>query len=159
MGDPTHHLVEDAPEAPPDGLWDELMGLLRRSDLPVEDLGKGDLGSFAVVRRGGKLVGSGALEGHGSVGLIRSVAVDPGERGNGLGRRIVAHLEERARSEGLTHLYLLTTTAERFFLHAGYETLSRDEAPLAIRSTTQFSSLCPDSAAFMGKALNPESLP
>lgn len=160
MGDPTRASIEDAPDAPgPERLWEELVQLLRRADLPVDDLEAAELGSFALARKDGRLVGSGALEVYGGAALVRSVAVDPAERGNGLGRRIVEHLEQRARSRGLSRLYLLTTTAERFFLRAGYMNLPRDEAPLAIRTSAQFSSLCPDSAAFMGKVLDPTVLP
>ena len=160
MGDPAEPRIGDAPAAPgPPGLWDELLALLRRVHLPVEDLNERDLDRFALVKREGKLVGCGALEPHGGVALIRSVAVDPLERGNGLGGLIVQHLERRARSKGITHLYLLTTTAEGFFRRAGYANLSREEAPLAIRTSTQFSMLCPESAAFMGKSLPPVDLP
>ncbi|MDH3224340.1 MAG: arsenic resistance N-acetyltransferase ArsN2 [Gemmatimonadota bacterium] len=147
--------LEDAPSTAgaSQATWDDLLNLLRRSDLPVDDLDRGDLGGFVLLRRDGRLVGSGALEVYGPLALIRSVAVDATERGNGLGRRIVEHLEARAASERLTSLYLLTTTAEAFFHRLGYRIMSRDEAPPAIRETTQFSSLCPDTAAFMGKDL------
>ena len=147
----------DAPTPPgPAGLWDEIIDLLRRSELPVEDLERDDLGSFVLVRGEGRLLGIGALEAYGHHALIRSVAVDPSQRGNGLGGRIVDHLEDRARSEGISRLYLLTTTAEEFFRRAGYASMSREEAPVSIRGSAQFSQLCPDSAAFMGKELTPE---
>ncbi|NNM32016.1 MAG: hypothetical protein HKO53_03070, partial [Gemmatimonadetes bacterium] len=76
MGEPTRASIEDAPDAPdapgPEGLWEELVQLLRRADLPVDDLEAEELGSFALARRDGRLVGSGALEVYGSAALVRS---------------------------------------------------------------------------------------
>lgn len=61
--------------------------------------------------------------------------------------------EARARSHGVQQLCLLTTTAERFFERLGYERADREAAPTAIRGTSEFTSLCPASAAFMRKRL------
>jgi N-acetylglutamate synthase-like GNAT family acetyltransferase len=38
-----------------------------------------------------------------------------GSRGNGYGKALVAHVERHARSQGVTDVYLLTTTAAEFF--------------------------------------------
>ncbi len=93
------------------------------------------------------------LECFGPVGLIRSLAVSSGARGRGLGRALVSAIEADARAAGVAELYLLTTTAEGFFSKLGYVRIARDDAPLAIASTTQFSALCPSSAVVMRKAL------
>jgi amino-acid N-acetyltransferase len=51
------------------------------------------------------------------------------------------------------NLYLLTTTAERYFKEHGYEAVDRASAPPDIQGTRQFAGLCPASSAFMVKAL------
>jgi amino-acid N-acetyltransferase len=50
-------------------------------------------------------------------------------------------------------MYLLTMTAEGFFERRGYRRVDRTQAPLAIKSTPEFASLCPASSAFMIKQL------
>ncbi|CAG0968732.1 partial amino-acid N-acetyltransferase, partial [Anaerolineae bacterium] len=58
-----------------------------------------------------------------------------------------------ARDRGVKSLYLLTMTAEAFFLRRGYARLLRENAPEAIRNTKEFSGICPLSSAFMVKNL------
>ena len=102
---------------------------------------------------GSRLVGVVGLEARGGVGLLRSLAVEPGRRGAGLGSELVTAIERLAVATGVTDLYLLTTTAEDFFARRGYQCLPREAAPSGIRETTEFSSICPASSTFMTKRL------
>jgi len=86
-------------------------------------------------------------------GLLRSLVVEPRARSGGLGSRLLAHAEAHARSRDVRSLYLLTTTAEAFFGARGYVRADRREAPPFIRSSPEFTALCPESAAFMVKHL------
>ena len=63
--------------------------------------------------------------------------------------RCLAH----AASSGLSKLVLLTTTAERYFTRFGFEVVSRDEVPAAVRESVEFTSACPASATVMQVAL------
>jgi amino-acid N-acetyltransferase len=74
-------------------------------------------------------------------------------RGLGLGKLLVEHAEMHAASHGVKSLYLLTTTAELFFNRLNYERIDRDAAPASIRQTSEYSSLCPQSSAFMVKQI------
>lgn len=85
--------------------------------------------------------------------LLRSLAVDEHARTHGVGAQLLAHAEQYAWSRGVRSLYLLTTTAEPFFAARGYVRVDREQAPAFIRSSTEFSALCPESAAFMLKRL------
>ena len=67
--------------------------------------------------------------------------------------QMVAHAERHARDQGVHSLYLLTTTAEKFFLRRGYARIPREVAPAAIKTTSEFSGICPTSSAFMVKYL------
>jgi amino-acid N-acetyltransferase len=131
---------------------DDVERLLSAADLPTADL-RDEAGRFYVATAGGDLVGAGGLEVHGSAGLLRSVVVEPGARGEGYGTAICDELEARAREAGVDELYLLTATAREFFADRGYRGLDREEAPAAIRSTTEFAELCPESAACMVRDL------
>jgi amino-acid N-acetyltransferase len=98
------------------------------------------------------------VERHGTVGLLRSLAVRQDRRGGGLGSALVLEAERVAAGQGIRALYLLTTTAEQFFFHRGYEHTPRDAAPPEIGATTEFRSTCPSSAAFMRKPLQSEQV-
>jgi protein-tyrosine-phosphatase len=79
--------------------------------------------------------------------------VDPSRRGSGEGTALLRHAENQARAQGVRTLYLLTTTAEPFFARHGYARVSREAAPPAIRTTREFSGICPASSAFMSRSL------
>ena len=126
--------------------FDAIVRLLRAADLPVEDLNAAMLDAFVVAAEGGACVGVVGLEIHGSSALLRSLAVESRHRSRGLGARLVAAIETDARARGVVALYLLTTTATTFFERVGYSAHDRATVPPAIAATTEFSSLCPDTA-------------
>jgi len=127
--------------------------LLIESSLPISDITAQHLQHFFGCGSGPELEGVVGLELFGEVALLRSLAVASSRRSAGLGSRLAAHAECHARDQGVQSLYLLTTTAEQFFLRRGYARIPRDEAPTAIRSTKEFSGICPTSSAFMVKYL------
>jgi len=106
-----------------------------------------------VVREGGVLVGTIALETYGGDGLLRSLAVHPAQRGRRLGTGLVEALEAHARDLGLSSLALLTTTAAPFFAARGYREVDRAEVPPAVRAASEFCGVCPSSAACFLKRL------
>lgn len=124
--------------------------LLTRCRLPTDDLATSHP-EFVVACQGARIIGIGALERFGSTALLRSLAVESGRRGAGIGGLIVEELERRARQTGVIELVLLTETAREFFAHRGYEVIDRGLAPESIRSTAEFHSLCPVSAVCMRK--------
>jgi amino-acid N-acetyltransferase len=131
-----------------------IQNLLNANDLPVEDLSTALIEGFLVAEdASGTVVGSGGLEQIGSSVLLRSLALKQEWRGTGVARRLVELLEDNARSLGQQEVWLLTTTAERFFERAGYERVSRDDVPGDVRLCRQFAALCPSTAMCMRKRL------
>ena len=122
--------------------------LLREAALPDGDFAA-HLGHFLVARQVGAVVGAVGYEKHGSDALLRSLVIAPGCRNAGLGGRLVAQISARARAAGLTRLYLLTTTAEKFFAARGFAPVDRKAVPAAVAATPEFRSLCPASAVCM----------
>jgi amino-acid N-acetyltransferase len=122
--------------------------LLVANDLPTDGVA-GALDGFLVADYAGKLVGVIGVEGCGEYGLLRSTAVDPAWRGRGLGRQLVEHAIAQAEARGLFALYLLTTTAERYFPSFGFAHTTRDAVPERIRDTAEFTTACPASATVM----------
>ena len=131
----------------------EIRALLAAAYLPVADANDSHVPCFLVAAETHGIIGTVAVEPCGGYGLLRSLAVRPEARGRGIGRRLVTECETRARQTGLRGLYLLTTTAERFFGTLGYDELERWELPESVRRTEAFRSLCPESAIAMMKRL------
>lgn len=131
-----------------------ILSLLIACNLPASDVTNRSHCTFVVAEVDTQLlVGCAGLEEHGDVGLLRSLAVMPHIRDAGIGRALVATVEEVASLRGIQCLYLLTTTANDFFSRYRYRVVERAGAPDAIRGTTQFVELCPASATLMAKTL------
>lgn len=131
----------------------EVVRLLDTASLPYDDIDAALLAHFFAVRVDGEVAGIAGLEPHGPHGLLRSLVVRAARRGTGLGRSLVGEAERRASERGIETLFLLTDTAPDYFRRLGFRDCPRDAAPEAIRNTREFSTLCPDDAAFMCKRL------
>jgi amino-acid N-acetyltransferase len=101
--------------------------------------------------------GFGGMEVYGDLALLRSIVVLPVVRQHGFGDAIVAALEDEARTKGCTAVWLLTTTARRYFERLGYVVRAPETIPAAIKSSRQFK-LC-DGAQAMSKSIEPPALP
>ena len=126
--------------------------LLLACKLPVDGV-PGDLTLLLVAEQEGRVVGSAGLELHGSDGLLRSVAVSPELRAQGIAGALCDEVERRAASLGARRLYLLTETAEQFFQRRGYRLAERTSAPTGIASSREFAAVCPASARLMLREL------
>ena len=131
------------------GDLDIIVGLLTAVDLPTEDVGSSTLASFVVAELDGTVVGVAGLENYGNYGLLRSVAVAPVQRNKGIAKKLTHATLERAAVGRIGEVYLLTTTADKYFTRHGFLPVERIEVPDEIKSTAEFSSLCPDSAVVM----------
>jgi amino-acid N-acetyltransferase len=122
--------------------------LLIASELPVAGVAE-SLRSFIVAESDGRLVGVVGLELCCEHALLRSTAVAPDWRDRGLGRQLVERIIAEAESRNIRALYLLTTTAERYFPSFGFVKTTRDAVPEPVRQTAEFVSACPASATVM----------
>jgi amino-acid N-acetyltransferase len=127
--------------------------LLDEAKLPVADLSQAHLENFLGRTEGDELKAVVGLELYPPVALLRSLAVASRARDRGVGSALLIDAERYAREHQVKEIYLLTTTAERFFARAGYERIAREMAPAAIQQTQEFSTLCPASSALMRKRL------
>jgi amino-acid N-acetyltransferase len=125
-----------------------IRALLRACDLRDEDVGEAGQ-HFFLAHSGADLAGCIGIEVHGRDALLRSFAVAPAWRRQGLGAALHERAVEEARSLGIRDLYLLTTTVRERALRDGFEDVAREAVPEAIREGSQFRGLCPASAACM----------
>jgi amino-acid N-acetyltransferase len=131
----------------------DIVHLLESASLPTSDLRDEDMKAFFYAGPATAPIGIVGLQLYGSDALLRSLVVSADHRAQGIGQQLVSHAEQHARMRGVATIYLLTTTAERFFRSRGYVVTPRDSAPPAIRSTAEFAGLCPASSAFLSKRL------
>jgi len=83
---------------------------------------------FIVAENGGKVVGCAYLDNSVGVMELRSIAVLPGWKNNGIGRMLFKTLEERAK--GMTDRIYVRTTARGFFDKMGFRALDHSQKPV-----------------------------
>lgn len=126
--------------------------LLVEERLPLDGVGE-HFASFFVVEDGSEIVGAAGIELYGSAALLRSVVVAKRAKGTGVGSRLTERVLDEARSRGADAVYLLTTTADAFFPRFGFEQITRDDVPSAVRASREFQGACPASATVMRRRL------
>jgi N-acetylglutamate synthase-like GNAT family acetyltransferase len=126
--------------------------LLTQNNLPTIGV-KDIIGDFLVAEADDGLVGVVGMEYCCDYGLLRSTAVLPSWRSKGLGRQLVERIIARAESRGIHALYLLTTTAERYFPSFGFKPTTREAVPAEVKATDEFRGACPASAVVMSLEL------
>ena len=152
-GDSTSHLIDSITFSM--ATRNDLLvvqALLRANGLPCVDAGE-HIEHFVLALENGKLVGSVGVELPGSDGLLRSLCVVSNYRNCGIATRLCNRIEAYARNAGVNRLYLLTTTARKFFSRRGYSICSRESLPPAMQATAEFRFLCPCTAVCMVRSL------
>ena len=130
----------------------EVRALLDRLQLPLAGVDE-HLPTMLVAREGEQIIGTAALEMYADGALLRSVAVEPRQQGRRLGHQLTDAALQLAATQGAHTVFLLTTTAERFFPKFGFEQINREEVPASVRESVEFQSACPASAIVMRKQL------
>jgi amino-acid N-acetyltransferase len=91
---------------------------------------------YVVYEIDGSVHACGALHGWGeNQGEIAAVATDPLYADMGLGRRIVGYLIDRARKNGLSRIFVLTTRTHDWFEFLGFRECSVESLPEKRRKT------------------------
>lgn len=137
-----------------DADFSDVTTLLGAVGLPASDLTEEHLEHFRILRDDDRLCGIVGLEVYGPVGLLRSLAVHPDVRGSGYGHALVLDVEAYGRSQLVSAVYLLTTTATAFFERLGYSVIDRDQVPPDVAASPEFDRLCPADATCMWKQLS-----
>ncbi|MGZ3999214.1 MAG: arsenic resistance N-acetyltransferase ArsN2 [Mucilaginibacter sp.] len=131
---------------------ESIIAMLEAEKLPVDDLPAG-LDNFRVALANNEVIGVAGLEVYGNYGLLRSIAVKPAFRSQGVAGKLLREIESTAVNKGLTALYLLTETAPDYFRQKDYELIGRADVPTEVQQSSEFSYACPQSAIIMKKNL------
>lgn len=95
---------------------------------------------FSVVEHDGVLVGCAALYPFSDdrTAELACLAVTPEYRRSGLGDQLLRRIEQRARSQGLERLFVLTTRTAHWFRERGFSEISLDALPQQKRELYNF---------------------
>ena len=125
--------------------------LLKKNNLPTEDINSGT--QLFVLEENDGVIGTVAVEYDLNVALVRSLSVAEEKRKSGIGEILMRFIENYVHKQGVHSVYLLTTTAENFFLKKGYKTIDRNKVPDFIKNTKEYSVLCSSASTLMKKEL------
>lgn len=126
--------------------------LLKKNNLPTEDINPGT--QLFVMEEDDSVVATVAVEYDYDTALLRSLSVSQEKRNSGIGIMLVEFIEDYVQKQGVQTIYLLTTTAEDFFLKRGYQTTDRKAVPGFIKNTSEYSTVCSSSSTVMKKMLS-----
>jgi amino-acid N-acetyltransferase len=125
-----------------------VLKLLAENILPVDDLKENNV-EFFVGLEDENIVSVVGLERFSGFGFLRSLAVKEDFKNRSFGKKLVKYLLEHCASENLRELYLMTTSAEKYFEKFGFAKVERENAPEEIKQSRQFRDLCPSTAVVM----------
>lgn len=101
--------------------------LVRRS----RELLEAEIKRFTIIERDGMVIGCAALYPFedGQSAELACVAVHTDYRSAQRGKKLMAYVERRARTQGLTAIYVLSTQTAHWFREQGFEPVSVDDLP------------------------------
>lgn len=137
------------PAAPED--LRQVQRLLSAAGLPLAGLDQTSL--FVADDESGQVIGVIGYERHGSVGLLRSLVVDPARRGAGLGAFLLESGLQEMRRAGLREAYGLTETIAPWLDHLGWTARARADLPAALQASKELQGACAESAKAFSRPL------
>lgn len=119
----------------------DLTSFLRRADLTLHGLDAPGVRLWLNRDVSGAVTGSTGFElsDDGAHALIRSVAVDASQRGQGLGLRLARFALEQAAAAGAEQAWLFSRRSGPFWQRLGFEPADRGELAAALALTQQVS--------------------
>ena len=109
--------------------FSEVLEVLRECGLPSSNIVVAHMDDLIIARSGRCIVGVAGMIFQGTVAVGHSLAVVPGFRGMGLGRKLAEGLLDRVARLGGDSVYLFTCQAEFFFRAMGFSVVSQLVVP------------------------------
>ena len=107
--------------------FEEDGSLVKRDRTEIER----DIGYYSVIEHDGVIFGCAALYPYPNekTGEMASVTVNPAVQGKGDGERLLKHIELRAKAQGLTSIFVLSTRTMHWFIKRGFKQVDTDWLP------------------------------
>jgi len=112
--------------------YSEVITVLAECGLPASNVDARYMEDFLVARSGRCIVGVAGMIFQGTVAVGHSLAVVPGFRGMGLGRKLADGLLDRVAGLGADSVYLFTCQAEFYFRAMGFSVVSQVDVPESV---------------------------
>jgi len=127
-----------------------VISILNENDLCVDDIPSENI-LLKLVRSENDPIAIYGFELFGHEGILRSIAVAEEYKGTGIGTQIMRQVKIDVKELELRNLFLLTTTAKKFFEKFGFSIIERETAPVVLQQSYEFLNFCPDTAIVMSK--------
>lgn len=136
----------------------EILAVLSAADLPHEGVKEHLDGFLVALSGGGRMIGCVGLEHYGDLGLLRSAAVLPEYKGQGIGFKLIRQLLKIAARNGVTEIVLLTTSAKDYFqTKFGFQEKKRSRYQKRLADSPEWNLPRCSSAVLMALKLDPPS--
>lgn len=126
---------------------ENVKAILKEADLSTAGVDE-HFSNFMVLERDGCVIGTAGLEIYGDVAILRSVAILPEFRRQGMGDGLVRAMINFADRRNIKQIYLFTQTARKFFEKFGFKAIPRECIDERCRSSGE-AGLSPTSATAM----------
>lgn len=105
------------------------------------------------ISKNDNIIGCVGLEIYKECGLLRSLAVNTNYQKKGIGKALVEQIQTYAKNHNIKEIYVLTLTAESFFLSRGFNKISRDNVNTQVKHSVEFKADCCKKATCMRRGL------
>lgn len=136
----------------------DIKNLLFYYDLAVEDILIDNLKHFIIAKSENMIIGVIGIEIYNEIGLLRSFAVSPSFRLNGIGKRLFGNLVIYSYQNKINKLYLFTKNSDVFFRKLGFQTLNRNNLPQSIKRSSQYTTHCVKNVTCMYMQISKDNL-
>ena len=131
---------------------EEVKKLLLENNLPIDDIEESAV-QFFIAKVDNSIVGVIGIEQYKGIGLLRSLAVQDRYKNMEIGRNLIEYLLDYSENNAIRELFLLTTSAEKYFKKFDFYKIHRENTPTTIKETKEFSDICPAAAVIMKKGI------
>ena len=130
------------------GYLTEIKKILRSHNLPNDDIDD-HIDNFIVAKINGSVIGVIGVQFFNKLALLRSFGVINNYQHSGIGTILYNEMLKKMKNQLISEVFLLTISAESYFLKKGFNRIHRNIVPQKIKKSHEFKYACPSSAVCM----------
>ena len=131
---------------------EQIKSLLQANDLPVVGVAQ-HWKNFLVADKQDCVLGALGAHYDDKKALLRSFAVNGGQRNSGIGKELLQSMLLEMQSRGIKEVFLLTETAANYFIREGFVAICRAEIPQNLLKESGLDQACPCSSQCLKRQL------